>query len=146
MVAKTFKVTLVRDDSACFIPVPFDPKAIFGKVRVPVRVTLNGYTYRSTIASMGGQVCIPLRKSNREAAALQGNETLDITLELDEDERAVEIPEDLSRALTGDDRKNWSKLSYTRRKQHAEAIMTAKQAATRHRRVQRALEDIRSVK
>ena len=42
----------------CFVPVPFDPKALCGKVRAPVRVTLNGYTYRSTIASMGG----PLRR------------------------------------------------------------------------------------
>lgn len=53
MVAKTFKVTLFRDDGVCFIPIPFDPKPIFGKVRVAVRVTLNGYTYRSTIAAMG---------------------------------------------------------------------------------------------
>ena len=50
---KTFRATIVRDGSACFIPVPFDPRPVFGKVRAPVEVTLNGYTYRSTIASMG---------------------------------------------------------------------------------------------
>ena len=43
MTARAFMVALVRDGSACPIPVPFDPKAVFGKVRAPVVVTLNGY-------------------------------------------------------------------------------------------------------
>ena len=51
---KTFKTTIVRDGSMCFVPLTFDPKSVFGKVRAPVKVTLNGYTYRSTIAAMGG--------------------------------------------------------------------------------------------
>ena len=51
---KTFKTTVVRDGSMCFIPLTFDPTKVFGKVRAPVKVTLNGYTYRSTIAAMGG--------------------------------------------------------------------------------------------
>ena len=74
-VTKAFMTTLVRDGSICFIPVPFDPRPIFGKVRAPVVVTLNGYSYRSTIASMGDGPCIPLRRSNREAAGLEGDET-----------------------------------------------------------------------
>ena len=76
MSAKTFKTTIVREGPWCFIPLAFDPKAVFGKARAPVRVTLNGYTYRSTIAAMGGPPCIPLRKSHREAAGLEGGETL----------------------------------------------------------------------
>jgi hypothetical protein len=67
----------------CFIPVPFDPKLVFGKVRAPVKVTLNGYTFRSTITAMGGVTRIPLRKSNREAAGLDGTETLPVRIELD---------------------------------------------------------------
>ena len=54
MSSKIFRTQIFRDGSTCFIPVPFDPKPAFGKVRAPVKVTLNGYTYRSTIASMGG--------------------------------------------------------------------------------------------
>ena len=53
MTSKSFRTTIVRDGAACFIPLTFDPRAVFGKVRAPVKVTLNGYTYRSTIASMG---------------------------------------------------------------------------------------------
>ncbi len=51
---KTVTATIYREASICFIPVNFDPKAAFGKIRAPVKVTLNRYTYRSTIASMGG--------------------------------------------------------------------------------------------
>src|SRR6516165_7900736 len=96
---KTFQTTLVRESSMCFIPVPFDPKPVFGKVRAPVRVTLNGYTYRSTIAAMGGPPGVPLRRSNREAAGLEGGETLEVRLDLDTDPRKVKPPADLVKAL-----------------------------------------------
>ena len=87
----------MRTGAACFIPLTFDPKAVFGKVRAPVKVTVNGYTYRSTIASMGGTTCIPLRRSNREAAGLEGHETLDVRLDLDTDKREIAPPSDLRR-------------------------------------------------
>lgn len=67
---RTFKATIVVDSSTCAIPLPFDPKAVFGKVRAPVRVTINKHTWRSTIAAMGGPACIPFRASNREAAGI----------------------------------------------------------------------------
>ena len=92
MKARTYTATLVREGSMCIVPVPFDPAPVFGKVRAPVKVTLNGYTYRSTIAAMGGPLCIPLRKSNREAAGLEGNETLKVRHELDADARVVTPP------------------------------------------------------
>ena len=60
MSSKTFKTTILRDGSMCSIPLTFDPKAVFGKVRAPVRVTLNGYTFRSTIAAMGGPAVHPV--------------------------------------------------------------------------------------
>src|SRR5260370_33235421 len=96
---KKFKTNIVRNGSICFIPVSFDPKPIFGKVRAPVKVTLNGYTYRSTIAAMGGTVCIPLRKSNREAAGLEGGENLEVKLELDTGKREIQPPPDFANAL-----------------------------------------------
>jgi Domain of unknown function (DUF1905) len=83
--SKTVRTTIVRDGSACFIPVPFDPKPLFGKVRAPVKVTVNDYTYRTTIASMGHGPCVPLRKSHREAAGLDGGETLTVRFDLDTD-------------------------------------------------------------
>lgn len=144
MTEKTFKAKIVRDGSTCFIPLDFDPKPIFGKIRAPVKVTLNGYTYRSTIASMGGQSCIPLRKSNREAAGLDGSEILDVTLELDADERTIEIPPDLEKALTPSGREAWNGLSYTRRREYAESVSQAKKADTRSRRIEQISHDLNS--
>src|SRR4029450_3391518 len=97
--SKTFKATIVRDGSMCFIPLTFDPREVFGKVRAPVKVTLNGYTYRSTIAAMGGPPCVPLRKSNREAARLEGNETVRVELVLDTEAGEVKAPSGVVQAL-----------------------------------------------
>jgi Bacteriocin-protection, YdeI or OmpD-Associated/Domain of unknown function (DUF1905) len=146
MISKVVEVTIFRDGGTCYIPIPFDPKAVFGQVRAPVRVTLNGYTYRSTIASTGGIVCVPLRRSHREAAGLEGGETLEVRLELDTEERSVDLPEDLAAALStapgGLER--WRKLSFTHQREHVEAIEEAKKPETRERRVRRAVEMITS--
>jgi hypothetical protein len=125
--------------------VPFDPKTVFGKIRAPVKATLNGYSFRSTIASMGGKVCIPLRKSNREAAGLSGTESLNVTLELDSEKRSVALPPDLAEALVPRDRKKWARLSFTRQREYAEAINDAKKADTRKRRVEKIAAALRSM-
>src|SRR5258707_10160708 len=118
--SKTFKTTIVRDGSMCFIPVTFDPKSVFGKVRAPVKVTLNGYTYRSTIAAMGGPPCVPLRKSNREAAGLEGNETVSVELALDTEAREIKPPADFVKALkaTPPAWDRYQALSFSHRREH----------------------------
>jgi hypothetical protein len=144
----TVRVKIFWDGSMCFIPVPFDPKLAFGKVRAPVRVTLNGYTYRSTIASMGGTVCIPLRRSNREAAGLEGGETLDVEIALDTEKRVVTPPADFTRALKAAppawDR--WRDLSFSHQKEYVEAIVEARKPETRKRRIAEAVRIIRARK
>lgn len=145
MQSKTFKATIVRDGSVCFIPVTFDPREVFGKLRAPVKVTLNGYTFRSTIAAMGGPLLIPLRKSNREAAGLEGGETLDVRLDLDTEERVVKPPADLMKALKASSAwDGWKALSYSHQREHVEAIEEAKKPETRVRRIERAVQMVRS--
>src|SRR3954452_8373504 len=99
MTSKTLTTTIVRDGSMCFIPLTFDPRPVFGRMRAAVRVTVNGHTFRSTIAAMGGPPCVPLRKSNREAAGLAGHETIKVRLDLDTEHRDIEPPPDFVRAL-----------------------------------------------
>ena len=137
MASKTFTATIVRDGSMCFIPLPFDPKAVFGKVRVPVKVTLNDHTFRSTIASMGGTVFIPLRKSNREAARLEGTETLEVRLDIDTDKREIDPPPDLAEALESAPPawERWQELSYSHQREYVEALEGAKRPETRTRRL-----------
>jgi hypothetical protein len=138
---KTFRTTIVRDGSMCFIPVPFDPKPVFGKVRAPVKVSVNGYTYRSTIASMGDGPCLPLRRSNREAAGLEGGEKLAVTLELDTDKREIAPPADLVKALEAAPPawERWRELSYSHQREHVEALAGAKKPETRRRRLEAAV-------
>jgi hypothetical protein len=145
MASKTFKATIVRGDGTCYIPLTFDPKPVFGKIRAPVTVTLNGYTFRSTIAAMGGPPCIPLRKSNQEAAKLDGIDTLDVRLDLDSVPRVVKAPADLVKALKAAsvwDR--WQTMSFSHQREHVEAIEDAKKPDTRVRRIERTVAMVRS--
>jgi hypothetical protein len=137
MVAKKVRVTILRAKTMCAIPVPFDPKAVFGKVRAPVKVTLNGYTFRSTIAAMAGEVFIPLRKSHREAAGIEGGEKVTVNIELDSEKREVEVPPDLSKALkaTPPAWDRWQELSFTNQREYVETVLAAKKPETRIRRI-----------
>lgn len=146
MISKTYEVKIVREGQMCFIPVPFDPKSVFGKMRAPVKVTLNGYTYRSSICAMGGPPFIPLRKSNREAAGLEGTETLEVRLDLDTDKREVKPPADFVKALKAAPPawERWQQLSYTHQREYVEALADAKKPETRVRRLESAVQAIRA--
>jgi hypothetical protein len=130
------------------IGLPFDPKEVFGKVRAPVKVTLNGYTFRTTIVAMGGPPCIGIRTSYREAAGLQGGERLDVRVELDTEKREVTPPRDLVKALKAAppawDR--WRELSFTHQREHVEAVEGAKKPETRARRIASAVEMVGAMK
>jgi len=138
---KRYRTTIVREGSMCYIPVPFDPKAVFGKVRAPVVVLLRGHSYRSTIFAMGGVTGIPLRRSNREAAGLEGGESVSVLLELDEKKREVTPPRDLVTALRAAPPawERWQKLSFTHQREHVEAIESAVRPETRQRRIANAV-------
>lgn len=136
VIQKTFQTRVELDGSSCLIRVPFDPVPVFGKVRAPVTVTLNGYSYRSTIASMGDGPCLPLRRSHREAAGLSGGETVKITLTLDQAPRTVDPPADLARAMKAAGlTAAWDAMSYTHKREHVEAIEQARKPETRARRI-----------
>lgn len=146
MPSKTFTATLVRESGMSCIPIPFDPKATFGQVRAPVKVTLNGYTFRSTIAAMGGPPFVPFRKSHREAAGLDGTETIRVRMELDTETREVKPPADLVKALKAAPPawERWQELSFTHQREHVEAIDGAKKPETRARRIVAAVEAVRA--
>jgi hypothetical protein len=145
MSSKTFKATIRREGSVCAIPLTFDPKSVFGKVRAPVKVTLNGYMFRSTVAAMGGPPFIPLRKSHREAAGLEGGETLEVRVELDTEKREVKPPGHLVKALKAAPPawERWRELSYTHQREYVEALAGAKKPETRAHRLESAVRAIR---
>ena len=126
------------------IAIPFDVKEHFGKARPPVRVTINGYTYRSTPCVYGGKYFIPVRKSNEEAAAIHPDEIVSVTIAADTEARGVEPPPDLLAALkrNAPAKARWEKLSYTTKKEHTLALTEAKKPETRERRLEKIMKDL----
>ena len=139
----TYTCTIDGDGTAMSaLPVPFDPKELFGKIRAPVVVQIGDFSYRSTIAAMGGPLFIPLRKSNREAAGVEIGQEIEVTLTFDEAPRTVELPDGLEAAIKAipGGLEAWEKASYTHRREYVEAINEAKRPETREKRVALAIE------
>ena len=104
--------------------------------RPPVRVTIGGYTYRNTIAVMGGRFMLGVAAEHRAGAVIAAGDTVKVTVELDDQPRTVEVPDDLSAALAAAGATAaFDRLAYTYRKEHARAVTEAKSAETRQRRI-----------
>jgi hypothetical protein len=104
--------------SACGIEVPATVVAGLGPSRrPPVKATIKGYTYRSSIASMGGKYMLSVSEEVRKNAGVAGGDVVELTLELDTEERDVPLPPDFSQALGRDARarKFFEGLSYSRK-------------------------------
>ena len=98
----TFTTTLQQAEGmdATGIVVPPAAVAALGTGKRPkVTITVNGYTYRSTVAVMGGAFLLPLAKVHREASGVRDGQTLKVTLTLDTAPREVDVPADLAAAL-----------------------------------------------
>jgi len=116
-----------------------------GSRRPAVTVTFRGHSYRSTVASMGGRFLVPVSAEVRAAAGVAAGDVLDVTLELDDAPRSVEVPADLTEALAADPaaRAAFAALSYSLQRRHVLAVEGAKAAATRERRVAKVLAELR---
>jgi bifunctional DNA-binding transcriptional regulator/antitoxin component of YhaV-PrlF toxin-antitoxin module len=114
--------------------------------RPPVRVTLAGYTYQTTVARMRGQFMFPVSAAVREQAGVAAGDQLDVEIELDTSPREVAVPAELAAALKEhpDAKRAFEKLSYTNQKRHVLAIEGAKTAETRQRRLAKAIDELRA--
>ena len=70
--------------------------------RPPVRVTIKGHTYRSTVAPMGGKFMLPASAENRSGAGVAAGDRLEVDLVLDTEPREVVEPPDFKKALDRD--------------------------------------------
>jgi hypothetical protein len=113
--------------------------------RPPVRVTINGYTYRSTVAAYGEVFMLPLAAEHRTAAGVAAGDDLDVEVELDEAPRVVVVPDDLAAALAGDPaaQATWDTLSYSNKRWHVLNVEGTKNVDTRRRRIEKALTALR---
>ena len=116
-------------------------EALGGK-RVPVTVTINGFTFRTTTATMGGRRLVGLNKANKTGAGVEAGDRVEVTIANDTAERVVDVPPDLAKAMARSKaaKATWSGLAYTHQREYAEWITGAKKAETRERRVAQAVE------
>ncbi len=138
-----FRATIeLRGKTACGISVPPEVVEALGHgKRPPVKVTLGGYTYRSTIAPYTGEFLIGVSAENRAAAGVSAGQVVDVELELDLAPRVIDVPPDFAAALDAAPtaRRAFEALSYSNKSAFVISIKDAKTAETRQRRIDKAI-------
>jgi uncharacterized protein YdeI (YjbR/CyaY-like superfamily) len=143
-----FRTTiLTAGKTATGIQIPDELIEKLGAGKKPaVRVTINGYTYRSTVAVMGGRFMVGVNAENRALCKVAGGDKVDVDIALDTELREVTVPADFAAALKRNAaaRKHFDGLSYSKRKAFVTGIEAAKTAETRERRIDKALSDLQA--
>lgn len=139
-------IVQLNGKTATGVQVPPEVVESLGSSKRPsVRVTINGYTYRSTVAPMGGAFMLPVSAEVREGARVAAGDEVEVDLELDAEPREVSVPPDLAEALAGDTdaRRFFESLSYSNTRRVVLPIEEAKTAETRQRRIAKAVSMLR---
>ncbi len=133
---------------AAFVSFPFDVQKLFGtRGIVKVKATFDGHPYRGILSNMGqSHHVILVRKDVREAIGKRVGETVEVTIQMDTEERIVEIPDDLEKLLARNKsaRTFFLSLSYTNRKEYVQWITSAKRSETRQNRLLLTLEKLKA--
>jgi hypothetical protein len=151
--AKTLKFKIELDGMAssdvAALSAPFDVEKIFGtRARVPVRGTINGFPFRSSLMPMGGCHRMVVNKAIRDGAGVKAGDTVSVEMERDEEERVVEVPPPLKKLLAKSKaaQANWEKQSFTNKKEMARSITEVKQEVTRGRRLAKVMDVLKNGK
>src|SRR4051794_6095029 len=138
-----FRTTLLLNGkTATGIRVPPEVVAALGSgKRQAVRVTINGYTFRNSVAPLGGEYMVGVSAEVREAAEVAAGDEVDVDIELDTEPREVTVPPDFAEALDADAeaRQFFDGLSYSNKRRFVLPIEEAKTAETRQRRIAKAI-------
>ncbi len=142
-----FRATLEQSGkTATGIRVPDAVVEALGSGKRPaVRVTINGYTYRNTVAVMGGMFLVGVSAEHRAGAGIAGGDVVDVDMELDTAPREVTVPVDFAAALDAEPtaRATFEGLSYSNKSWHVLQVNGAKSDETRQRRIQKSVDTLR---
>ena len=146
MAGFTFEEVLIRPEGVgtwTFLNIPAEVSGTFGsKGQVKVKGTINGYPFRSTALPMGdGTHYLVVPKDIREHIAASPGDTVRVTMELDQEQRVVKIPDDLLEALLSqpEAKERFEKMPYSHQKEYVSWIASAKRVETRQRRIEQAI-------
>jgi len=132
--------------TATGIEVPAEVVTALGSGKRPaVRVTINGHTYRSTVATMDGRFLLPVSAEVRAAAGIAAGDDIEVDVDLDSEPREVTIQPDFAAALEADPdaRHFFEGLSYSNKRRFVLSIDDAKTPETRQRRIDKAMTMLR---
>jgi len=131
-----FRAVVSPSGNATGVEVPAEVAGAMGpEARPPVSVTINGYTWRSRIARMRGQILIGISAAQRAGAGIAEGDEIEVELSRDDAPREVELPDDLAEALDDAARAAFDKLPFGLKRKHVADIEAAKSAETRQRRI-----------
>ena len=143
-----FRTTILSaGKTAAGIEVPPEVVEALGSGRKPpVKVTINGYTYRSSVATVSGAFMIGVSNDVRRAAGVAAGEEVDVELKLDTEPRVVQVPGDLAEALDADAaaRTAFDRLTYSNQRRIVMLVDDAKTPETRQRRIDKSIADLRA--
>jgi bifunctional DNA-binding transcriptional regulator/antitoxin component of YhaV-PrlF toxin-antitoxin module len=143
---QTFETELLKTEGmdATGIKLPFDIEEVWGAKRVKVKASINGVEYRGSAVRMGGEYWMGVPKAFRDAAGIKGGDHIEVTMERDDEERVVTVPEDLSSAIEkAGVREAWDSMSYSNRKESARSVAESKRPETRAARIDKVVAGLR---
>src|SRR4051794_25381882 len=107
----------------------------------PVRLTVNGYSYRSTVATVNGRPMVGFNSDHRATSGLNGGDAIEVEIEVDNEPRMVELPDDLRDALDADPQAlaTFNKLSNSNKGYHVSLVTGTNNPETRQRRIEKSI-------
>src|SRR3974390_3536754 len=144
-----FKIKLLGQEgsSVAALKPPFDVVEVFQrKGRVPVRGTINGFPFRSSLMNMGDGHMMVVNAELRTGAKCKAGDTVSMVMELDEEKRQVEVPAYLKKIIASEPKAKeaWDKLSFTHQKEYVREIDGAKRPETREKRIAAMMDALRN--
>lgn len=149
MAEHQFKIKLLGQDGSevAALKPPFDVVEVFGrKGRVPVKGSINGFPFRSSLMNMGDGHMMVVNAQLREGARCKAGDTVSVVMELDEEKRTVEVPAYLKKIINSDPKAKefWPTVSFTHQKEYVREIEEAKRPETREKRIAAMMDALRN--
>lgn len=142
----TFKTTLLKaGKNATGIEIPPAIVESFGVgKKPPIIITINGYSYRNTVAVMGGVYMVGVSAEHRKGANIEGGDEIEVSIELDTQPREVDVPKDFQAALNKSSvaLQNFKMLSYSKQKAIVASVTDAKTTETRQKRIEKSINNL----
>lgn len=143
---KEFEAVIMqhKDINGAYIEPPFDVEEVFGAKRVKVLATFDEEPYRGSIVRMGGCYMLGMTQDLRKKIGKDFGDTVRVTVEKDEEERTIDLPEDFMEALHHNPvaAATYEKLSYTGKRDYYLWITSAKKEETRRERITKSIEKL----